>query len=194
MARPRAFDEETAVEKATDVFWRKGYNATSTRDLGEALKLSPSSLYRAFGDKHRLFLRALDHYRAHESTDGCERFRAAEPTVGHLVESVTALALGHDAWADEPAGCFAVNTAAELGDTDPEVSSRIEAAFDLTRTGLKDLLIRMRDSGQLPDATDPDALTDLFFTLILGWRLRVRAGHQPEEIQASIERAVATLV
>lgn len=194
MARPREFDEETAVAKAATVFWHRGYNATSTRDLGEALELSPSSLYRTFGDKHRLFIRALDHYRAHESTDGCERFRAAEPTVDNLVESVTALALGQDALADEPAGCFAVNTAAELGGTDAEVSSHTEAAFDLTRTGLRDLLTRMRDSGRLPENTDPESLTDLFFTLILGWRLRVRAGHHPTEIQASILRAVTVLI
>jgi TetR/AcrR family transcriptional repressor of nem operon len=194
MARPRGFDEEAAVERATDVFWRKGYHATSTRDLGEALELSPSSLYRTFGDKHGLFLRALDHYRANESTDGCERFRSADPSMDALVQVVTAVALGGDAQADEPVGCFAVNTAAELGGTDPEVSRRTETAFDLTRTGLSDLLTRMRDSGELPNDADPDQLTDLLFTLILGWRLRVRAGHRLQDIQSSVERAVSTLV
>jgi TetR/AcrR family transcriptional regulator, transcriptional repressor for nem operon len=193
MARPRGFDEETAVDRATDVFWRKGYHATSTRDLGEALELSPSSLYRTFGDKHRLFLRALDHYQANESTDGCERFRTAQPTIDALVQVVAAVALGGDVQTAEPAGCFAVNTAAELGGTDPEISRRTESAFDLTRTGLTDLLTRMRDSGELPNDADPDAITDLLFTLILGWRLRARAGHHPKDIQNSIEHAVSIL-
>jgi len=194
MARPREFDEDSAVAKASTVFWHAGYNATSTRDLGEALALSPSSLYRTFGDKRQLFIRALDHYRTHESTDGCERLRAAKPTVDHLIENLTALALGQDALAEEPVGCFAVNTAAELGGADPEVSSRTEAAFELTRTGLRDLLNRMRDSGQIPNSADPESLTDILFTLIVGWRLRVRAGHRPMEIQESIGRAVAALI
>ncbi|AXB43251.1 TetR/AcrR family transcriptional regulator [Amycolatopsis albispora] len=193
MARPRAFDEETAVDQATEVFWRKGYHATSTRDLGEALELNPSSLYRTFGDKHRLFLRALDHYRATESTDGCQRFRNAPPTIDALVEAVTAVALGGDAQAADPAGCFVINTAAELGSTDPEVSRRTETAFDLTRTGLVDLLTRLRDSGELPSEADPAALTDLLFTLILGWRLRARAGHDPKDIRRSIEHATRHL-
>ena len=67
MPRPREFDEQDAVARATELFHRRGYHATSTRDLGEALALNPSSLYRAFGDKHALFLRALDHYQQCES-------------------------------------------------------------------------------------------------------------------------------
>lgn len=58
MPRPREFDEDDVVTRATDLFWRRGYHATSVRDLGEALGLSASSLYRTFGDKHALFLRA----------------------------------------------------------------------------------------------------------------------------------------
>lgn len=194
MARPREFDEETAVAKAVTVFWRLGYSATSVRDLGDALELSPSSLYRAFGDKHALYLRALDYYREHESTEGCRRFQAARPTVDELVQSVTTLALGNEAGTGSPTGCFVINAAAELGDTDPGVSARTEAAFDLTRTGLRDLLARLRGHGQIPVRSDPDELTDLLFTLILGWRLRMRAGHHPDQLVDSIRQAVTTLV
>lgn len=194
MARPREFDEQTAVAKAVTVFWRLGYNATSVRDLGEALQLSPSSLYRTFGDKHQLYLRALDHYREHESTDGCKRFQEAQPTIDDLANSVTALALGNDARADAPTGCFAVNAAAELGGGDPDVSARTEAAFDLTRAGLRDLLSRLRDHGQLPADSDADELTDLLYTLILGWRLRARAGHRPDQLADSVRQAVIAIV
>lgn len=193
MARPRGFDEDTAVRRATEVFWRKGYHATSTRDLGEELELNPSSLYRTFGDKHRLFLRALDHYRATESTNGCQQFRDAAPTLAALAETLAAVAVGGDERTAEPIGCFVVNTAAELGATEPEVSRRAEAAFDLTRTGLADLLSRMRDGGELPADADPAALADHLFTLILGWRLRVRAGHSPEDIRNSVEHATSLL-
>ena len=62
MARPREFDEQAVLDAASDVFWAKGYEATSTRDLSAKTGLRPSSIYAAFGDKRRMFLRALDHY------------------------------------------------------------------------------------------------------------------------------------
>ncbi len=62
--RPRSFDVDAAVERAMDVFWSRGYHATALPDLLRATKLSRGSLYAAFGDKHSLFLRALDRYIA----------------------------------------------------------------------------------------------------------------------------------
>src|SRR5437762_14161601 len=62
--RPRSFDTEAAVERAMGVFWSRGYHATALPDLLRATKLSRGSLYAAFGDKHSLFLRALDRYVA----------------------------------------------------------------------------------------------------------------------------------
>src|SRR3954465_1947470 len=77
MARPRQFDEQEAVAQATYLFWRRGYNATSVRDLGAELHLTPTSLYRTFEDKHTLFLRALAHSRASESAQARERLATA---------------------------------------------------------------------------------------------------------------------
>ena len=62
MGRPREFDTTEALERALDVFWANGYEATSMRDLTGAMGLSKSSLYDTFGSKHELFLSALDHY------------------------------------------------------------------------------------------------------------------------------------
>src|ERR1700722_10812036 len=62
--RPRGFDTEAAVERAMGVFWSRGYHGTALPDLLRATKLSRGSLYAAFGDKHSLFLRALDRYIA----------------------------------------------------------------------------------------------------------------------------------
>src|SRR5258706_14321862 len=60
--RPRSFDVEAAVERAMGVFWSRGYHATALPDLLRATELSRGSLYAAFGDKHGLFLSALDRY------------------------------------------------------------------------------------------------------------------------------------
>src|ERR1700751_334744 len=62
MARPRTFDEADVVAAARDEFWARGYAATSVDDLAAVTGLGKGSLYGAFGDKHGLFLRALDDY------------------------------------------------------------------------------------------------------------------------------------
>lgn len=66
MARPKEYDEREVVAKAVELFQRKGYDATSVRDLQEHTGLSSSSLYAAFGGKEQLFLRAL---RAHAEVE-----------------------------------------------------------------------------------------------------------------------------
>src|SRR5689334_2515516 len=62
MGRPREFDEQAVLAPTHDIFWARGYEATSTRDLTARTGLTPSSIYAAFGDKRGLFRRALDHY------------------------------------------------------------------------------------------------------------------------------------
>ena len=60
VGRPRAFDSEKALEKALEVFWRKGYDGTSLADLTEAMGINKPSLYSAFGNKEQLFIKAIE--------------------------------------------------------------------------------------------------------------------------------------
>ena len=62
MPRPREFDETAALDAAIECFWRRGYEATSLRDLTAAMGLTAPSLYNAFGDKEELFALALERY------------------------------------------------------------------------------------------------------------------------------------
>ncbi|MGY6655912.1 helix-turn-helix domain-containing protein [Amycolatopsis sp. TRM77291] len=64
MARPRQFDEKTAIEAAAAVFRQRGYHATSVDHLVEATGVHRGSLYGAFGSKHGLFARVLEHVAA----------------------------------------------------------------------------------------------------------------------------------
>ena len=60
--RPRSFDELDALEKATQVFWSKGYDGATVDDLVAGMGVGRPSLYRVFGDKRTLFLRVLKAY------------------------------------------------------------------------------------------------------------------------------------
>src|SRR5271156_1616799 len=78
MPRPREFDETAALEAAIECFWRRGYEATSRRDLPASLGLRAPSLYNAFGDKEELFARALDRYLDRTTRD---RLRRLQPSL-----------------------------------------------------------------------------------------------------------------
>lgn len=188
MPRPREFDEQDAVARATELFHRRGYHATSTRDLGEALALNPSSLYRAFGDKHALFLRALDHYQE------CESARCAAALAGDRpVREVLRDWLHAAADPAGPPGCFVVNTAVELGTDDRHAAERVRAAFDGTTAALAGLLRRGVADGELPADLDPDGAADLLFTTAAGLRVRHRAGHDVRRLRALADQALRAL-
>src|SRR5947199_8755299 len=82
--RPRSFDVGKAVDRALDVFWRKGYEGASLSDLTKAMRINRPSLYAAFGDKEHLFRRALDRYAAGPAAYACEALK--EPTARAVVE------------------------------------------------------------------------------------------------------------
>jgi TetR/AcrR family transcriptional regulator, transcriptional repressor for nem operon len=192
MPRPREFDEQEVVARATDLFWRLGYHATSVRDLGEELKLASSSLYRTFGDKHTLFLRALDHYRATDSAEGEARLSGTGPCRDLLRAWLRWLATGGTA-EHTGRGCLVVNTTTELGTTDPQVQRRTEAAFAVHRQAIAALLHRGCRDGELSADLDVDAAVELLFTTVLGLRVRERAGHDPARLASTIDFAIRAL-
>lgn len=166
MARPRSFDEDTVCERARDVFWDRGYAATSVEDLTSATGLNRSSLYGAFGDKHGLFLRAFDRYvddamravgaeLAGEDAGAWDRVRA------HVMTKVAG-STGDDR------GCLLAKATAELAHEDRVLAERANAAY-LTYLGhLTDAVGAARRAGDLPASTDPAAAAALLLTTLRG--------------------------
>src|SRR5258708_37719747 len=87
MARPREFDVNAALERAMDVFWSKGYEATSLDDLCAATGLSRSSLYATFGNKRDLLLQTVERY-VERRTPSIEAALARPP---NIYEAISAL-------------------------------------------------------------------------------------------------------
>src|SRR5581483_59927 len=122
--RPRSFDVEAAVERAMDVFWSRGYHATALPDLLRATRLSRGSLYAAFGDKHSLFLRALDRYIADALTRmDNELARSREPVLG--LRAYLAGYVDRTSGGNGRRGCLLVATVMELAGRDADVDRRV---------------------------------------------------------------------
>ncbi|WP_420970463.1 TetR/AcrR family transcriptional regulator [Bradyrhizobium sp. B120] len=170
--RPRSFDVEAAVERAMDVFWSRGYHATALPDLLRATKLSRGSLYAAFGDKHSLFLRALDRYIADALTRmDVELDPRKEPVAG--LRTYLAGYVERASGADGRRGCLLVATAMELAGQDAEAGRRVAGFFKTMEGRLADALSRAEAAGRLADGVEPASAARILVCFV--WGLRVVA-------------------
>jgi TetR/AcrR family transcriptional regulator, transcriptional repressor for nem operon len=168
--RPRSFDTEAAVERAMGVFWSRGYHATALPDLLRATKLSRGSLYAAFGDKHSLFLRALDRYIA----DALTRMDSELAPRGEPVEGLRAYLAGYvnrTSGANGRRGCLLAATAMELAGQDAEVGRRIAGFFKAMEARVADALSRAKAAGKLADGIEPSSAARIIVCFVEGLRV-----------------------
>ncbi|HEX9465093.1 MAG TPA: TetR family transcriptional regulator [Alphaproteobacteria bacterium] len=169
MARPREFDPDTALDRAMQVFWARGYEATSLDDLCEATGLSRSSLYAAFGDKRDLLLQSLDLY----SDRGAARFMAALA----LRPIRKALRKILDEFIDQIVagpgrrGCFVGNCVAELAGGNREALVRVRRILARNEAIFREALAQAKRRGELSPAADPAALARFITAGLQGLRL-----------------------
>jgi TetR/AcrR family transcriptional repressor of nem operon len=184
--RPRSFDTEAAVERAMGVFWSRGYHATALPDLLRATKLSRGSLYAAFGDKHSLFLRALDRYVANGLTRMDIELRPRREPIEGLrayIASYVDRAIG----ADGRRGCLLVATAMELAGHDAEVDRRIARFFKAMETRVADALSRAKVAGKLADGVEPPSAARILVCFLEGLRVVGKTGTTPITSQATAD-------
>ena len=162
--RPREFDQDVAIERAMNAFWTLGYHGASLPDLLEATNLARGSLYAAFGDKHGLFLLALDRYIA-QSLDRLDAEMWSEDPLSGVR---ACLARYTERSRDGKRGCLIVATAMELAGHDTEVARRISHFFETMEERLGETLTRAKTAGELADGVDPAIAARLIMFAIEG--------------------------
>ena len=168
--RPRGFDTEAAVERAMGVVWSRGYHGTALPDLLRATKLSRGSLYAAFGDKHSLFLRALDRYIA----DAVTRMDVELDSRHSPIDGLRAYLAGYvdrTSGANGQRGCLLVATAMELAGQDAEVGRRIAGFFKAMEARVRETLFRAKAAGKLADGVEPSSAARIFVCFVEGLRV-----------------------
>jgi TetR/AcrR family transcriptional regulator, transcriptional repressor for nem operon len=193
MARPRTFDESDVVAAARDEFWSRGYTATSMDDLTTATGLGKGSLYGAFGDKHSLYLRALDGYCV-SAIDGV-RAQLREPGVNayqRLVRHIRAQAASVAADTDRR-GCMMSKSAAELGASDDAVARIVERNLKAWRTELIDCLAAAQREGSIDVGVNPQALATTLLAFMRGLEAVQKGRIGPAQIKAAAEQIIALI-
>ncbi|MEU0230730.1 MULTISPECIES: TetR family transcriptional regulator [unclassified Streptomyces] len=193
MARTKEFDPDAALRAALELFWARGYEATTMAELVEYLGVGRASIYATFGSKHELYLKALDRYAETQDPRIVEELSAPGPALPGVRALVRRFAA--EATADEGRlnGCFVTNSAAELGPHDAAVARRVELSWEQLETLLHAALVRARAGGELPADRDPRALARMLLVLMQGMRVVGKASSDPARVGDAAEQALALL-
>lgn len=191
--RPRSFDEEEVVERARDVFWSRGYHATSIQELVDDLGLQRGSLYGAFGEKHGLYLRALSLY-IRENRKKLEAALRSGPVLPALRRMLTNPAtLTGVSGRHQPRGCLVGNTTAELVPGDDAAKALVAAAYDGFVEVVSDALRRGQANGEVVTTATPEAQALLLQMVFQGSSLVARAGIDRQRLDRSIDTLIDSL-
>ncbi|MEV4257098.1 TetR family transcriptional regulator [Spirillospora sp. NPDC049652] len=190
MARTKEFDPDTALRRALELFWERGYEGTSMADLVERTGVARASLYATFGGKHDLYVRALDLYGRSQPdiVEELSRPGPVLPGVRALVERFAAESRGPSL-----RGCMVVNAAVEMAGRDATAARQVEASWTHLETALTSALIRARAQGELSADRDPRALARFLLVLLQGMRVLGRAPGGEERLRDAADQALALL-
>lgn len=178
VGRPRAFDRDTALAIAMDLFWRHGFEGTSTAQLTAAMGISQPSLYGTFGSKEALYREAVGLYLARF---GLDRF-LRQPQVSGLSTRGAIEAMLLDAarrYADSashPPGCMVATAGLQGGAAHPEVCEEMAFVRKQAQQAIRQRLLAGLKAGELPMATDIETLSAYFAMIIQGMAVQARDG------------------
>src|ERR1700726_3561152 len=191
MGRPRSFDLHEALDRALQVFWRKGYEGASLSDLTKAVGVTRPSLYAAFGDKKALFRKALDRYLTGPAAYTQEALK--EPTARAVVERLLQGAADLNTAPRNPGGCLTVQGALACGEAGDSIRQELIACRAAGEAALRRRLQRAKSEGDLPATVNPADLASYVATIVFGMAVQAAGGANRDKLQHVVEMALRTL-
>ena len=188
VGRPRGFCKDEALDRALQVFWRKGFEGASICDLTEAMGINPPSLYAAFGNKEQLFRQALDRYadmHAAARTEALAAPRAREAMAVLLRQTARSLTDKSN-----PAGCLYVQGIAGAGEHASCIREMLNEKRASHEKDIRDRLKRAKVEEELPADADPAALARYFSAIMQGMSVQAAGGASRKELERVAELAL----
>jgi len=178
--RPREFDTELALDRAMELFWRKGYEGTSLSDLTDTLGITRPSLYAAFGNKEALFRTVLERYEANIVTYREKALNAASAheVARELLEGAA------DLFGDKrtPAGCLGVQSALACGEEAEPIRQELIANRTAGERALRQRLKRAKAEGDLPADSNTAGLARFLSAVVYGMAVLSAGGANHKEL------------
>ena len=192
MARLKDFDEERALDQAVDCFWKHGYEATTVRDLADAMKIGGTSLYNAYGDKRALFERSLERYANRSMRDRIARMEA-EHRPKEAIRAFLAEIVERSLKDSDRKGCLLINSALDVAPHDTEIGKVVAGYLDELRAFFQRNIEAAQRAGQAPRMLDAEEAADHLLGVLAGIRVLARTGAKRKALESVAHPALALL-
>jgi len=170
LMRTKEFETDKIADAAMQVFWRRGYAATSVQDLVDGTGLSRSSLYSTFQSKQGLYQKALQRYELLTTLNNVE-FLGGSGSPKALIRQLLVNIVEDELNDSEHKGCLIANACLELAGHDEDVSKFVISNLQKIQHALENLLIKAQQSGEISSTQNPRALASFFVNTIQGLRV-----------------------
>lgn len=190
MARSKEFDIDYVLGKAMTIFWAQGYEKTSMQDLVAGMGIHKRSMYDTFGDKHTLYIKALERFAEITATrmEGrIEGISSAKESIRLLFEMMVYKG------DEEPKGCLIVNTAVELSNHDPDAKDKVNEAFQNIERLFERLVIHGQASGEISGTHNSKVLAAYLHNALVGLRVLVKTTPDPGKLRGIVDTTLAVL-
>ncbi len=191
MVRTKQFDKHAALDDAMELFWQRGYHATSIQDLVDRLGVNRQSLYDTYGGKDALFLAALDRYREMQAAPVLRLLEREGPAREILRDFFQGFA--EALLSDDFKGCFMANTATELASQDETVARVCSAHARQFEATLSGLLVRAQQAGEISSKRSPLQLARFLQNTMNGLAVTAKATRDRRVLNDVVDVALATL-
>lgn len=184
----KTFEESDVIDQAMQVFWEKGYAATSISDILEATGIKRGSLYNAFEGKHDLFLQSILKYENQRWQNLLRQLETVEDPREAILIFVDRTV--QDTLSDpEKKGCMLVNTALDYSLHDDEVQKIVSDAVKQRIAFFENFIKRGQEQGVIPDSVQPRPTAKALVALLVGIRVLGRGVFGKAALQQIAEEA-----
>jgi AcrR family transcriptional regulator len=191
--RPRAYDTEAALKRATEAFWKTGYSGTSLDSIAAATGMNPPSLYAAFGNKRGLYLEVLARYWQISLTGTREALAEDRPLAESLMLAYEAALSIYFSGKGNARGCFVIGTAVTEAGDDAAIRNNVAAGLRMIDADFEARFRTALERGELKPDADPAALAVLAAATMHTIAIRARAGVGRAELSELARKAVGVI-
>lgn len=189
--RPKLFDRDNALDKALELFWRHGYEATSLTDLVEATGAKAPTLYAEFGNKEGIFRAAAERYVAKFAARGQALLADPDCSVAQATENFMRDTAALYTDKDLPSGCFIICTSAALSSSADDVAQMLRARHHFQENMLTAFLTQRQSVGDLSAQTHIPTLAKYLTCILQGMSVQARDGATHDELDTIVTMLMA---